>query len=91
MAKSIHHRREFMGLAGAAVAGSVIAQSRWGQALAAVTPQEPDLVVFNAKTYTVDPIAPQAEAFAVKADRFVAVGSSEEVRSLIGPRTVRRL
>lgn len=87
MAKSIHDRREFMGLTGAGVAGSVIAQSRWGQALAAVTPQEPDLVVFNARAYTVDPIAPQAEAFAVKADRFVAVGSSEEVRSLIGPRT----
>jgi predicted amidohydrolase YtcJ len=87
MAKSIHDRREFMGLAGAGVAGSVIAQARWGQALAAVAPQEPDLVVFNARAYTVDPIAPQAEAFAVKADRFVAVGSSEEVRSLIGPRT----
>src|SRR5262249_49877734 len=87
MAKSIHDRRAFMGLAGAGVAGSVIAQARWGQALAAVAPQEPDLVVLNARAYTVDPIAPQAEAFAVKADRFVAVGSSEEVRSLIGPRT----
>ena len=87
MAKFIHDRREFMGLTGAGVAGPVIAQSRWGQALAAVTPQEPDLVVFNARAYTVDPIAPQAEAFAVKAGRFVAVGSSEEVQSLIGPRT----
>ena len=87
MAKSIHDRREFMGLAGASVAASVIAQARRGQALAAVAPQEPDLVVLNARAYTVDPIAPQAEAFAVKADRFVAVGSSEEVRSLIGPRT----
>jgi len=87
MAKFIHDRREFMGLTGASVAGSVVAQSRWGQALAAVTPQEPDLVVFNARAYTVDPIAPQAEAFAVKAGRFVAVGSSEEVQSLIGPRT----
>ena len=87
MAKFIRDRREFMGLTGAGVAGSVIAQSRWGQALAAVTPQEPDLVVFNARAYTVDPIAPQAEAFAVKAGRFVAVGSSEEVQSLIGPRT----
>src|SRR6516162_4964224 len=87
MAKFIHDRREFMGLTGASVAGSVVAQSRWGQALAAVAPQEPDLVVLNARAYTVDPVAPQAEAFAVKADRFVAVGSSEEVRSLIGPRT----
>jgi predicted amidohydrolase YtcJ len=80
MAKSIHDRREFMGLAGASVAASA-------QAFAAVAPQEPDLVVLNGRAYTVDPIVPQAEAFAVKADRFVAVGSSEEVRSLIGPRT----
>ena len=87
MAKSIHDRREFMGLAGASVAASAIAQARWGQAFAAVAPLEPDLVVLNGRAYTVDPIVPQAEAFAVKADRFVAVGSSEEVRSLIGPRT----
>jgi hypothetical protein len=59
MAKSIHGRREFMGLAGASLAASVIAQARWGQALAAVAPQEPDLVVLNARTYTVDPIATQ--------------------------------
>jgi predicted amidohydrolase YtcJ len=87
MAKSIHDRREFMGLAGAGVAASALAPPRGGQALAAVTPQEPDLVVFNARAYTVDPIAPRAEAFAVKSGRFVAVGSSEELRSLIGPRT----
>ncbi len=47
------------------------------EALAAVTPQNPDLVVFNAKVYTVDPTTPRAEAFAIKAGRFVAVGSSE--------------
>src|SRR5262249_52238078 len=87
MTKSSYDRREFMGLAGAGVAGSFIAQSRWDRALAAVTPQEPDLVVFNARAYTVDPIAPQAQSFAVKAGRFVAVGSSDEIRSLIGPRT----
>ena len=37
--------------------------------------QDPDLVVFNAKVYTVDPLVPRAEAFAIKAGRFVAVGS----------------
>ncbi len=33
---------------------------------------EPDLVVFNANIYTVDARAPRAQAFALKAGRFVA-------------------
>jgi predicted amidohydrolase YtcJ len=49
--------------------------------------QDADLVVFNAKVYTVEPQAPQAEAFAVKAGRFVAVGSTKEIRALIGKGT----
>ena len=36
--------------------------------------QDADLVVFNAKVYTVDSRAPRVEAFAVKAGRFTAVG-----------------
>ena len=80
-------RRGFMGLTGAGVAGLVGSQGPVGAAMAALAPQEPDLVVFNAKVYTVDPIAPRAEAFAVKAGRFVAVGGSEEVKSLIGKQT----
>jgi predicted amidohydrolase YtcJ len=76
-----------MGLSGAAAAGLVGAA--WpGAALAQIgSPQDPDLVVINAKVYTVDPIAPTAQAFAVKAGRFVAVGSTDEVRALIGKRT----
>ena len=49
---------------------------------AGTRPQAPDLVVFNAKVYTIDPRAPRAEAFAVKAGRFVAVGSTAEIKSL---------
>ena len=37
-------------------------------------PRNADLVVLNAKVYTVDERAPKAEAFAVKGGRFVAVG-----------------
>ena len=74
-------RREFMGLSGAGLAGFVGAQWPIGRADAAVD-QDPDLVVVNAKIYTVDPLVPRAEAFAVKGGRFVAVGGSEEVRSL---------
>jgi predicted amidohydrolase YtcJ len=79
------NRREFMGLTAAGIAGAGVPW--WsGQAAAAIAP-DADLVVFNAKVYTVDPLAPRAEGFAVKGGRFVAVGSSEDVKSLIGKRT----
>jgi len=48
---------------------------------------EPDLIVVNAKVITMDPSAPGAEAFAVKNGRFVAVGSSSDVRNLATART----
>ncbi|WP_378183384.1 amidohydrolase [Aquimarina sp. SS2-1] len=38
-----------------------------------------DLLVFNANIYTVDDTRPKAEAFAVKDDKFTAVGSLEEL------------
>src|ERR1700733_12222866 len=88
MADNRYSRREFMGLSGAGLAG--LAGAQWpGRAAAAAfnDTQEPDLVVFNAKVYTVDPLTPRAQAFAVKAGRFVAVGSSEDVKGLIGKRT----
>jgi predicted amidohydrolase YtcJ len=49
--------------------------------------QDTGLVVFNAKVYTVDSAAPQAEAFAVKSGRFVAVGSNAEIKALIAKGT----
>jgi predicted amidohydrolase YtcJ len=88
MAKRRYNRRDFMGLSGAGIAGLLGAQWPAGQAAAAVdSSQEPDLVVFNAKVYTVDPLEPRAQAFAVKGGRFVAVGSTEDVKALIGKRT----
>jgi predicted amidohydrolase YtcJ len=54
---------------------------------AAVAPLAPDLVVFNAKVYTVDPRLPRAEAFAVKAGRFIAVGTTADIRGLIAKGT----
>ena len=50
-------------------------------------PRNADLVVFNAKVYTVDDRAPKAEAFAVKGGRFIAVGSSAEIKPLAGKGT----
>ncbi len=47
----------------------------------------PDLVLFNGRVYTVDDRQPRAEAFAVKHGRFLAVGSSKQIRELVGSGT----
>jgi len=72
-------RREFLNVTGAGIAA--FAGSRW---LRAAEGSDPDLVVFNAKVYTVDSRVPKAEAFAIKANRFLAVGSNAEIKALIG-------
>ncbi len=87
--KRRNSRREFLGLAGAGIAGVV--SGPWLGTAAAQSQNSPspdaDLVVFNAKVYTVDPRAPKAEAFAIKAGRFLAVGTTAEMRALIGKGT----
>lgn len=45
----------------------------------------PDLIVTDARVYTVDERLPTAEAFAVKDGRFVAVGAGDEIRNLAAP------
>lgn len=42
--------------------------------------EEADLIVYNAKVYTVDSSFTMAEAFAVKDGKFLSIGSSDEVR-----------
>jgi predicted amidohydrolase YtcJ len=66
-------------------AGTGIAGLSW-PALAA-EPGEADLIVHNARIHTVDDTMPNATAFAVRGDRFVAVGSDEAARALAGKRT----
>jgi predicted amidohydrolase YtcJ len=46
-----------------------------------------DLVVRSANVITVDTNRPRAQAFAVAAGKFVAVGTDREVAALIGPNT----
>lgn len=48
---------------------------------------EPELVVTNARVFTMDPATPRAEAFAVTRGRFAAVGSNDAIRRLIGKGT----
>jgi predicted amidohydrolase YtcJ len=85
MIKSRYSRRHFIGTVGAAVATT--AGASWLRVASAAEAQEPDLVVFNAKVYTIDPRVPTAEAFAVKGGRFVAVGSTADIKGLIGKKT----
>src|SRR4051812_4831934 len=78
-------RRKALGLTGAGLLAATGARPLWAaQTLAA---NEPDTVIYNAKIYTVEPAMSRAEAFAVKGGRFVAVGSNESVRALIGKGT----
>ena len=73
----LHSRRGFLNCAGASA--GLLGASYWTKAWAAETP---DLIVTNAKVYTVDNASPTAEAFAVRDGKFVAVGKSDEIRSL---------
>ena len=84
-----HSRRQFLGLTGS---GMVTAFGATGLGTVTTLAQAPDtrdadLVVFNAKVYTVDSRLPKAEAFAVKAGRFSAVGSTADIKGLIGKST----
>ncbi len=73
-----------MSLTGIGLAGLA---GPWLKTAAAAEGQDADLVVFNAKVYTVDSRVPKAEAFAVKANRFLAVGTTAEMKALIGKGT----
>jgi predicted amidohydrolase YtcJ len=54
---------------------------------AAASKPAADLLVINAKVYTVDEAQPTAQAVAVIGERIVAVGSNSDVESWRGPRT----
>ncbi len=82
--KQYHTRREFIGLMAAGFAGVVSGQPFSTEAL--LEGKDPDLVVFNAKIYTMDSPSRSA-AFAVNAGRFVLVGSDEEAKKLAGKNT----
>src|SRR5438445_1988932 len=84
-------RGEFLGfgaaLAGAFALGKVPGAEQPAAAQAPVATGEPDLLVVNARVLTSDTTLPRAEAFAVKNGRFVAVGSTSDVRNLATART----
>jgi len=53
-----------------------------GQSVQGSAGTAPDLILVNGRVYTVDDAQPVAEAFAVKNARFIAVGSSDQIRNL---------
>ena len=76
-------RKHFLGLGAAATAAGLTsgcAPTRGGAI-------EPDLVVVNGNVLTQDDAQPTAEAFAIRNERFVAVGSNVDVRHLASPNT----
>ena len=92
MNKYPHGRREFLGLTGAGVASlasaSLLGTIAFGEVQGAdADPRHADLVVLNAKVYTIDSHMPKVEAFAVKGGRFVYVGSAAEAKAFIGRAT----
>lgn len=48
---------------------------------------EADLILINGRVLTMDPAQPRAEAFAVKDGRFLAIGSTADVRNVASSRT----
>jgi predicted amidohydrolase YtcJ len=48
----------------------------------------PDLIITNAKVYTADPANKSAEAIAIRGNRIVGVGTSEQIASMGGSRTL---
>lgn len=69
---------------------------RWTPALLAITARlltaqtaTPDLILTNGKIVTVDDRFRIAQAVAIRGERFIAVGSNQEVAALAGPNTRR--
>ena len=85
-------RRDFIKVGAAAFAGIAGASSfdllaQTAPQAAPVSGQRPDLVVLNAKVYTMDRSALRADAFTVTGSRFTAVGSSNDVKNLASRNT----
>lgn len=70
-----------------ALAPSLRAASISAHAVTGLNALDVDLIVINARVFTMEAALPRVEAFAVSHGRIVAVGDSKQVRSLAGKRT----
>jgi predicted amidohydrolase YtcJ len=88
MAVVNRNRRDFMRTSGIYAAGLVVGTPLAARiAHAATAPRVPDTIIINAKIYTVDDRMPQAQAFAIKNGRFMAVGSTAAIKALASHET----
>ena len=78
-------RRDFLIRGGSAAIGVAAGALYFGKSGGGV----PDLIVHNGLIYTSDQTMPKAEAFAIKGDRFLAVGSNDDIMNLASANTVR--
>ena len=81
-----NNRRKFLGGLLGAAGGSALLASEAPRKRSSEAP-EAELIVTNAKVYTMDERKGVAEGFAIKNSRFVAVGSAHDVQNLRGPTT----
>ncbi len=68
------------------VIAALVAAMLWTPVLPAQT-AAPDLVIINARIHTVNPAMPAAEAVAISAGKFTAVGTTLDIRALAGAQT----
>ena len=64
-----------------------LAGAALGAALAQSPPEPGDVVVVNAKIYTVNPRQPWAQALAIRGEKISAVGTNKEIARYRGPAT----
>lgn len=81
-------RGEFLGMGAAALAATLgTGCVRGGTGDDALDDAAPDLVLVNGRVLTSDDARSAAEAFAIRHGRFLAVGGTDDVRHLAGPKT----
>lgn len=71
-----------------AAAPIISARSRRNMPASAQSKNSPaDLALINGDIYTVDSAHPRAQAVAIRGEKIEAVGTTEEIRALVGPKT----
>ena len=82
MPDMVHGRTSAVFVLGVLAVGAIAAQPR-----ILPRPPAPDVVFYNANVITVDPSFLVAEAVAIAGDRFMAVGTSDQMKAIAGPST----
>ena len=79
-----YSRGEFLSLSAILAGGAMLEKAPFAPTLKrlAAAAEPPDLILVNGRVLTMDAALPRAEAFAIKYGRFIAIGSSADVRNL---------